>query len=101
MSPTKKTSLKQTAVLVTTYHRGVFFGYATDTNSKTIKITNARNCIYWPPSVGGFVGHASAGPNSQTKVGPTAEEMTLHDVTAVLKCSEVSEKAWLTANWKF
>lgn len=101
MSPTKTNGLKPQAVLVTTSHRGVFFGYAVDTNSKTIKITGARNCIYWPTSVGGFVGLASAGPNSQTKVGPTAEEMTLHDVTAVLKCSEVAEKAWLTANWKF
>lgn len=101
MSPTKKTASKQIPVLVTTSHRGVFFGYATDTNSKTLKITNARNCIYWPSSVGGFVGLASTGPNKETKVGPAAEEMTLHDVTAVLKCSEVAEKAWLTANWKF
>lgn len=101
MSPTKKNALKSQAVLVTTSHRGVFFGYAVDTNSKTIKLTNARNCIYWPSSVGGFVGLASNGPNAQTKVGPAAEEMTLHDITAVLKCSEVAEKAWLTANWKF
>lgn len=101
MTRTKAPTCKQIAVLVTTSHRGVFFGYATDTNSKTLKITNARNCIYWPSSVGGFVGLASTGPNSQTKVGPTAEEMTLHDVTAVLKCSDVAEKAWLTANWKF
>ena len=101
MSPTKKNAAKFLAVLVTTIHRGVFFGYAVDTNSKTIKITNARNCIYWPSSVGGFVGLASDGPNKETKVGPVAQEMTLHDVTAVLKCSDVAEKAWLTANWKF
>lgn len=101
MSPTKTKALKSLAVLVTTAHRGVFFGYAVDTNNKTIKLTGARNCIYWPSSVGGFVGLASKGPNDQTKVGPTAEEMTLHDVTAVLKCSEAAEKAWLTANWKF
>lgn len=101
MSPTKTKPAKSQAVLVTTSHRGVFFGYAVDTNSKTIKITNARNCIYWPTSVGGFVGLASGGPNKDTKVGPVAEEMTLHDVTAVLKCSDIAEKAWLTANWKF
>lgn len=101
MSPTKTKPANSQAVLVTTSHRGVFFGYAVDTNSKTIKITNARNCIYWPISVRGFVGLASAGPNKDTKVGPVAEEMTLHDVTAVLKCSDVAEKAWLTANWKF
>lgn len=101
MSPTKKNVLAQQAVLVTTAHRGVFFGYAVDTNNKTIKLTTARNCIYWPSSVGGFVGLATNGPNKETKVGPAAEEMTLHDVTAVLKCSDTAEKAWLTANWKF
>lgn len=101
MSPTKAKPAKSQAVLVTTSHRGVFFGYAVDTNSKTIRITNARNCVYWPTSVGGFVGLASGGPNKDTKIGPVAEEMTLHDVTAVLKCSDVAEKAWLTANWKF
>lgn len=97
---TKRTS-GETAVLVTTAHKGVFFGYATDTNNKTIKLRNARNCIYWPTSVGGFVGLSTSGPNAETRIGPAAEEMTLHDVTAVLKCSEAAENAWLTANWKF
>lgn len=101
MAPTKKTVEKPLAVLVTTSHRGVFFGYAVETNNKTIKLTRARNCIYWPSSVGGFVGLASGGPNKDTKVGPTVEEMTLHDVTAVLKCSAEAEKAWLAANWRF
>lgn len=101
MSPTKKKQVNHLAVLVTTAHRGVFFGYAVDTNSKTVKLTGARNCIYWPSSVGGFVGLAVTGPNKDTKVGPTAEELTLHDVTSVVKCSNAAEKAWLAANWKF
>jgi hypothetical protein len=100
MSPTKKTVSKEIYVLVTTSHRGVFAGYATDTNSKTINLRQARNCLYWPSSVGGFVGLASGGPNSQTKIGPACD-MVLHDVTAVLKCSPEAEKAWLAANWKF
>ena len=98
--PTRKTSAKEIAVLVTTSHRGVFFGYATDTNSKTINLRSARNCLYWPRNVGGFVGLASAGPNSETKIGPAAD-MTLHDVTAVLKCTAEAETAWINAKWKF
>ena len=37
---------KERAVLVTTEHRGVFFGYATETDGATITLRNARNCIY-------------------------------------------------------
>jgi hypothetical protein len=100
MSPSKKQTSKQIPVLVTTAHKGVFFGYATDTNNKTINLTGARNCLYWPSAVGGFVGLAATGPNKDTKVGPACD-MTLHDVTAVLKCSPEAEKAWLAANWRF
>lgn len=100
MSPTKKSASAELAVIVTTSHRGVFFGYAVDTNNKTISLRGARNCLYWPSSVGGFMGLASGGPNKDTKVGPSCD-ITLHDVTAVLKCSPEAEKAWLAANWKF
>lgn len=99
MSPTKQNN-KEIAVLVTTSHRGVFFGYAVDTNNKTINLRGARNCLYWPSSVGGFMGLAATGPNKETKIGP-AVDIILHDVTAVVKCTEAAEKAWLSANWKF
>lgn len=98
--PKRTANGKELPVLVTTAHRGVFFGYATETNSKTISLRAARNCLSWPSNVGGFVGLAATGPNSQTKIGPSAD-MTLHDVTAVLKCTPEAEKAWLAANWKF
>lgn len=100
MTITKKAGSKQIAVLVTTTHRGVFFGYAAETNNKTINLTAARNCLYWPASVGGFVGLATGGPNAQTKTGPACD-MTLHDVTAVLKCTPEAEKAWINAKWSF
>lgn len=99
MSPTKQNN-KEIAVLVTTSHRGVFFGYAVDTNNKTINLRGARNCLYWPSSVGGFMGLAATGPNKETRTGP-AVDIILHDVTAVVKCTEAAEKAWLSANWKF
>jgi hypothetical protein len=98
--PERKSNGKEIHVVVTTVHRGVFAGYASETNSKTINLRAARNCIYWPSSVGGFVGLATGGPNSQTKIGPAAD-MVLHDVTAVLKCTPEAEKAWIEAKWKF
>jgi hypothetical protein len=43
------------AVLVTTSHRGVFFGYATDTDGAIIKLRAARNCLYWPSTQKGLL----------------------------------------------
>lgn len=103
--PARKSDSKEIYVVVTTSHRGVFGGFfggfATETNSKTINLRSARNCLYWPSNVGGFVGLATSGPNNQTKIGPAVETMTLHDVTSILKCSPEAEKAWINANWKF
>lgn len=98
--PKRAANGKEIYVLVTTSHRGVFAGFATETNSKTINLRAARNCLYWPSSVGGFVGLASSGPNAQTKIGPACD-MVLHDVTAVLKCTPEAELAWINAKWKF
>ncbi len=98
--PKRAAAGKEIYVLVTTAYKGVFAGYATETNSKTIRLRDARNCIYWPASVGGFVGLASTGPNKDTKIGPKAT-MTLHDVTAVLECTPEAEQAWIDAKWKF
>jgi hypothetical protein len=98
--PKRKSNSREIHVVVTTAHRGVFAGYTSETNSKTINLRAARNCLYWPSNVGGFVGLATGGPNSQTKIGPGAD-MVLHDVTAVLKCTPEAEKAWIEAKWKF
>jgi hypothetical protein len=38
----KKTDTTERAVLVTTKHRGVFFGYADDTSGDVIKLRAAR-----------------------------------------------------------
>lgn len=99
--PARKTNGKEIYVVVTTAHRGVFGGFASDTNSKTIRLRQARNCLYWPSTVGGFVGLSVTGPNAQTKIGPAAPFQTLHDVTSVLECTPEAEKAWVNANWKF
>ncbi len=87
------------AVLVTTTHRGVFFGYATKTDGKTIKLRAARNCIYWPAQNKGFVGLASMGPVNGARVGPSAD-MELRDITCVAECTDEAVKAWEAAPWK-
>jgi len=91
---------KKRPVLVTTAHRGVFFGYApTDyTDAKTITLKNARNCIYWSSDIKGFMGLASTGPTASCRVGP-AVDITLRDVTSVSEVSPSAVKEWEAAPW--
>jgi len=86
------------AVLVTTIHRGVFFGYATETDGAVIKLRAARNCIYWPTEQKGFLGLASTGPVSGSRIGPAAD-IELRDITCVAECTTDAVKAWENAPW--
>lgn len=86
------------AVLVTTAHRGVFFGYATDYMGKSIELRSARNCIYWPVANKGFLGLAMMGPVSGARIGPAADVL-IHDVTSVTKCTDEAVAAWEKAPW--
>ena len=93
-----KTNGAERAVLVTTAHRGVFFGYSTETGGKTIKLRAARNCIYWPNEQKGFLGLASTGPVSGSRIGPAAD-IELRDITCVAECTEEATNAWERAPW--
>lgn len=85
-------------VLVTTAHRGVFFGYAKETNGSTIALRAGRCCIYWSADLRGFIGLASHGPNSSCKVSPAAD-ITLRDITSVVEVTPKAAEAWETAPW--
>ena len=89
---------KERAGLGTTAHRGVFFGYATDTDGATIKLRAARNCIYWPSEQKGFLGLAATGPLTRARIGPAAD-LELRDITAVAECTDVAVNAWEAAPW--
>jgi hypothetical protein len=92
--------MKQTAVLVTTIHKGVFFGYATgDVVKDSIKISNARNCIYWSNDVKGFLGLASTGPTKSCRIGPKVPSIKLMGVTSVVEVSPEAVEAWEKSPW--
>lgn len=95
----KKVNGEARAVVVTTAHRGVFFGYASDTDGEQIALTKARLCLYWSADVKGFMGLASSGPTKSCKVGPAAD-ITLRNITAVLEVTPDAVKAWELAPWK-
>lgn len=91
-----KNTIQKKAVLVTTEFRGVFFGYVKDDSQlpNQITLTNARNCIYWASSVGGFLGLASKGINSDCKIGSQVAEITLYKITSVTQVTEQAAKTW-------
>ena len=90
--------MSERPVLVTTVHRGVFFGYAEDTSGETIKLKRARNCIYWPVANRGFLGLAADGPAKGARVGPAAD-IELRNITSVAECSEAAVSAWESGPW--
>jgi hypothetical protein len=83
-------------VMVTTEFRTVHFGYAKDTDGKTIKLKDARNCMYWSSDIGGLMGLASIGPSASCRIGATAD-VTLRKITAVHEVTAKAEAAWLKA----
>lgn len=89
---------KERAVVVTTQHRGVFFGYAADTDGAIIKLRAARNCLYWPTENKGFMGLASLGPVKGARVGPAAD-ISLRDITSVIECTPAAAQAWEASPW--
>ena len=86
-------------VLVTTSHRGVFFGRLASIESDVATLTGARNCVYWDRSAHGFLGLATAGPSTSCRVGPAAPETTLHGVTSVSVCTSEAVLRWEAAPW--
>lgn len=100
MATTNTKSRKQErAVVVTTKHKGVFFGYAADVDGDVIQLRAARNCLYWTSDVRGFMGLASAGPSKGCRVGPAAD-IQLRDITAVVLATDAAVAAWEAAPWR-
>ena len=94
-----KRATKPRPVIVTTAHKGVFFGYATDIDGPQIALTQARLCVYWSADMQGFMGLASKGPSKDCRIGPSAD-IVLRDITSVLSVTPEAEQKWLGATWK-
>lgn len=91
------TKSKSTArpVIVCTVHRGVFFGYATDTKGDVIDLTKARMAIYWGTTKG-VMQLAETGPTADSKISARAD-IQLRSVTAVFEVTPAAAEAWEAA----
>ena len=93
-----KSKNNERAVLVTTVHRGVFFGYANETTGPMIRLRAARLCVSWSADLRGFMGLASHGPNANCKIGPAAD-IELRDITSVSEVTPEAIEKWEKAKW--
>lgn len=95
---TKKANGDARAVLVTTQHRGVFFGYEESREGTTIILRRARNCVRWS-NTKGFLGLAESGPNEQCRIGPAADKLELLNVTSIAEVTPAAVDKWEAAPW--
>lgn len=79
-------------VIVCTSHRGVFFGFASDTTGDVIHLKNARMAIYWGTTKG-VMELADTGPTSSSKISAQAD-IEVRSITAVFEVSAAALKAW-------
>lgn len=87
------------AVIVTTAHRGVFFGFATETSGETVKLRAGQLAVYWAADCRGFMGLASHGPTPSCRIGRPAD-IELRNVTAIMEVTQEAALAWMAAPWK-
>jgi len=79
-------------VIVCTEHRGVFFGYAEDTNGDRVHLKRARMAIYFGTQRG-VMQLAETGPTSTSKISARAD-IDVRKVTAVFEVTPEAAKAW-------
>jgi len=97
------TAAKKRPVVVTTEHRGVFFGFLNGANQPTdtvVTITDAQMCVYWSADVQGVLGLAATGPSKDCKVTPKIPKITLQAVTSVMDATDDAVTAWQARPWR-
>lgn len=83
-------------ILITTQHRGVFFGYVPDDQdmtARTMALKKARGAIYWNTTKG-VAELATDGPNNGSRIGAEADINAIHDITAVWAVTPEAEALW-------
>jgi len=94
---------KRIGVVVTTEHRGVFFGYADSIEiptNNTIRLTDARMCIYWSADVRGVMGLSATGPTKSCRVTAAVPTFAVNAITSIAACTPGAVKAWEAQPWK-
>ena len=89
-------------VLVTTEHKGVFFGYVPEGTKDAegeITLQRARNCVYWSIDVKGVFGLAATGPSKGCRIGPSVPSLLLKGVTSIAEVTPEAVTNWEASKW--
>lgn len=89
----KSKSVPGRAVLVTTVHRGVFYGRLVEQVGDKVTLEKARCAIRWGTEHG-FLQLASDGPGSGSKIGSQADRIELYGVTSIADVSRAAQIKW-------
>jgi hypothetical protein len=93
-------SAQRKAVVVTTEHKGVFFGFtAGPLTGKTAELTDARMCLQWSEGVRGVLGLAATGPDRSSKVTRAVPRLALTEVTSMMDATPEAVDAWQDKRW--
>lgn len=94
------------AVVISTEHRGVFFGYIdADTDllapetRRAIRAESVRMCVAWDKTNHGFNALAAWGPTHGARVTPAAPWQVLFDITSIVGASNRAVEAWESEPW--
>ena len=91
----KTTGESMKSVIVTTKHRGVFFGNVADPSPAQTELTleDAVMVIYWGTTKG--LGQlAATGPTEKSRLSAVVPKWHLRGVTSILECSGVAVDAF-------
>jgi hypothetical protein len=89
-------------ILVTTSHRGVFFGYVPEMPAgipAEVVLVDARNCVFWSTAERGVFGLAVMGPSDRCRIGPKVPELRVNAVTAIARCTPEAAQRWEAGPW--
>jgi hypothetical protein len=95
---------RESAVIVCTDKRGVFFGYTSDTPqsiiaAKTVTLARTRMCVHWSAKTKGVLGLAADGPAAGSRITDAVPSVTLDGIHAVLELTERAIKRWEDLPW--
>lgn len=82
-------------VIVCTVHKGVFFGYAANTDGDVIHLKRARMAIYWG-TTNGIMQLAETGPTTSSKISARAD-IEVRAITAVFEVTPDAAAKWEAA----
>jgi hypothetical protein len=94
-----KREVNRRPVVVCTDKRGVFFGYANETDGDRVQLRAARMCVRWSEETHGVLGLAATGPANGSRITKPVPCADVRGVTCVLDCTLEAARAWEADLW--